>query len=350
MAADEDRRVETRGQPPRTSEAFDEQEPALEEILSSIRNIVSAGGAAGEPLTPDPASDEDGARTPAPTERRDRSGETADEPPGERSGAAPDEMEALTAQLDRDEGGEAPGDAGDPGVAPDAIEALTAQLDRDEDDEPPEDAGDAGAAPDAMEALTAQLDRDEDDEASGDAGESGAEPDAMEALTAQLDRDEDDETSGDTEDPDVASGGSEAATAAAGESEAAPAEHPESAERSDPPVTATAEEPDMTSEAPSAPVEPASEAPQQSAAQSHTPLISPAAEAASVGALAALIAEERRTDADGASPAGDGRTVEQVAEDLLRPMLREWLDDNLPSLVARIVEAEVRRLSARLGR
>lgn len=321
MAADEDRRVETRGQPPRTSEAFDEQEPALEEILSSIRNIVSAGGAAGEPLTPDPASDEDGARTPAPTERRDRSGETADEPPGERSGAAPDEMEALTAQLDRDEGGEAPGDAGDPGVAPDAIEALTAQLDRDEDDEPPEDAGDAGAAPDAMEALTAQLDRDEDDE-----------------------------TSGDTEDPDVASGGSEAATAAAGESEAAPAEHPESAERSDPPVTATAEEPDMTSEAPSAPVEPASEAPQQSAAQSHTPLISPAAEAASVGALAALIAEERRTDADGASPAGDGRTVEQVAEDLLRPMLREWLDDNLPSLVARIVEAEVRRLSARLGR
>ena len=321
MAADEDRRVETRGQLPRTSEAFDEQEPALEEILSSIRNIVSAGGAAGEPLTPDPASDDDGARTPAPTERRDRSGETADAPPGERSGAAPDEMEALTAQLDRDEGGEAPGDAGDPGVAPDAIEALTAQLDRDEDDEPPEDAGDAGA-----------------------------EPDAMEALTAQLDRDEDDETSGDTEDPDVASGGSEAAAAAAGVSEAAPAEHPESAERSDPPVTATAEEPDMTSEAPSAPVEPASEAPQQSAAQSHTPLISPAAEAASVGALAALIAEERRTDADGASPAGDGRTVEQVAEDLLRPMLREWLDDNLPSLVARIVEAEVRRLSARLGR
>jgi cell pole-organizing protein PopZ len=39
------------------------------------------------------------------------------------------------------------------------------------------------------------------------------------------------------------------------------------------------------------------------------------------------------------------QAVESVARDLLRPMLKEWLDDNLPALVERLVRAEIERVS-----
>ncbi|MSP82741.1 MAG: DUF2497 domain-containing protein [Alphaproteobacteria bacterium] len=42
-----------------------------------------------------------------------------------------------------------------------------------------------------------------------------------------------------------------------------------------------------------------------------------------------------------------GRTVEEIAVDLLRPMLKEWLDTNVPSIVERMVEREIRYLSRR---
>ena len=34
-----------------------------------------------------------------------------------------------------------------------------------------------------------------------------------------------------------------------------------------------------------------------------------------------------------------------VAEDMLRPMLQEWLDNNLPSLVERLVRSEIERIA-----
>jgi cell pole-organizing protein PopZ len=40
-----------------------------------------------------------------------------------------------------------------------------------------------------------------------------------------------------------------------------------------------------------------------------------------------------------------GLTVEQLAEGLLRPMLREWLDANLPDMVERLVQKEIQRMS-----
>jgi uncharacterized protein len=43
----------------------------------------------------------------------------------------------------------------------------------------------------------------------------------------------------------------------------------------------------------------------------------------------------------------DGRTLEEVVSDLLRPMLKAWLDDNLPDLVERLVRAEIERVSRR---
>ncbi len=42
-----------------------------------------------------------------------------------------------------------------------------------------------------------------------------------------------------------------------------------------------------------------------------------------------------------------GMTVEALARELLRPMLKEWLDANLPGIVEAAVEAEVARLAGR---
>lgn len=70
-------------------------------------------------------------------------------------------------------------------------------------------------------------------------------------------------------------------------------------------------------------------------------IISPRAEAAAASALAGLSATiESRTRFE-------GETVEALVRELLRPMLREWMDANLPTLVERLVEAEIERLSRR---
>ncbi len=45
---------------------------------------------------------------------------------------------------------------------------------------------------------------------------------------------------------------------------------------------------------------------------------------------------------------GDGR-LDEVAREILRPLLKQWLDDNLPSLVERLVREEIERV-ARRGR
>jgi cell pole-organizing protein PopZ len=39
------------------------------------------------------------------------------------------------------------------------------------------------------------------------------------------------------------------------------------------------------------------------------------------------------------------RSVEDMAQDMLRPMLQEWLDDNLPTLVERLVREEIERVA-----
>ncbi|WP_425330015.1 PopZ family protein [Terrirubrum flagellatum] len=47
--------------------------------------------------------------------------------------------------------------------------------------------------------------------------------------------------------------------------------------------------------------------------------------------------------------AGSQKTLDDVVRELLRPMLKEWLDDNLPGIVERLVRAEIERV-ARGGR
>ena len=41
----------------------------------------------------------------------------------------------------------------------------------------------------------------------------------------------------------------------------------------------------------------------------------------------------------------NSRTLEDLVKELLRPMLKEWLDDNLPSMVERMVRQEIERVS-----
>jgi cell pole-organizing protein PopZ len=58
------------------------------------------------------------------------------------------------------------------------------------------------------------------------------------------------------------------------------------------------------------------------------------AAASAFGALSAAIT----------MPRGD-RTLEDVVRELLRPLLQQWLDDNLPNIVQQAVEAEVERIA-----
>jgi hypothetical protein len=41
----------------------------------------------------------------------------------------------------------------------------------------------------------------------------------------------------------------------------------------------------------------------------------------------------------------NARTLEDLVKEMLRPMLKSWLDDNLPGLVERLVRAEIERVS-----
>ena len=47
--------------------------------------------------------------------------------------------------------------------------------------------------------------------------------------------------------------------------------------------------------------------------------------------------------------ARSGRTVEELVSELLRPMLKAWLDENLPEMVERLVRAEIERVSRGRG-
>src|SRR3954447_18685594 len=45
----------------------------------------------------------------------------------------------------------------------------------------------------------------------------------------------------------------------------------------------------------------------------------------------------------------NARTLEDLVKEMLRPLLKSWLDDNLPGMVERIVKAEIERVSRGRG-
>ena len=51
-----------------------------------------------------------------------------------------------------------------------------------------------------------------------------------------------------------------------------------------------------------------------------------------------------------AQPPRESRTLEDLAREMLEPMLRQWLDENLPRIVESAVRDEVERISrSRVG-
>jgi cell pole-organizing protein PopZ len=63
---------------------------------------------------------------------------------------------------------------------------------------------------------------------------------------------------------------------------------------------------------------------------------------------AAALASEAFTDLSNtimANYAGGGKTLEDLIREMLRPMLKAWLDENLPTVVERLVAREIARLA-----
>lgn len=75
----------------------------------------------------------------------------------------------------------------------------------------------------------------------------------------------------------------------------------------------------------------------------------PASEQSGGGQLVSLQTGEKVAAAfgelDAAIAAGQRRSFDEIAEEMLRPMLTQWLDDNLPTLVERLVREEIERVS-----
>ena len=83
---------------------------------------------------------------------------------------------------------------------------------------------------------------------------------------------------------------------------------------------------------PSPPPQPLFQAPQPEP----DALVSPATDASVSGAFN-LLAHTVLTQ--------NARTLEDLVKEMLRPMLKSWLDDNLPAVVERLVRAEIERVS-----
>lgn len=83
------------------------------------------------------------------------------------------------------------------------------------------------------------------------------------------------------------------------------------------------------------------ESPSEENAAAPFALVSPTAEVASRSALDALSALIVKPDVYGTD------TLEGLVREMLRPMLKEWLDANLPQVVEGLVSKEIARISGK---
>lgn len=86
--------------------------------------------------------------------------------------------------------------------------------------------------------------------------------------------------------------------------------------------------------------EPVFEAEPEEEQEEEDTLVDPASATAAAGMFAAL-SENLRVSSE------QGQTLEGIVRELMRPMLKQWLDDNLPSIVEEKVQAEVERIARR---
>ncbi|MGX5733517.1 PopZ family protein [Bosea thiooxidans] len=119
------------------------------------------------------------------------------------------------------------------------------------------------------------------------------------------------------------------------------------------PAAPPAEEPDITfvEEASAAPAPPAEPAPPPPAA-----VFIPSTTSAPAVDMASLLSDQASSAVTNAFGhlantvlSNNARTLEDLVKEMLKPMLKAWLDDNLPTMVERLVRAEIERV-ARGGR
>jgi cell pole-organizing protein PopZ len=72
------------------------------------------------------------------------------------------------------------------------------------------------------------------------------------------------------------------------------------------------------------------------------------AAASAASAFAGLTASLARPE-PAALVGGSGPTIDALARELLRPMLKEWLDTHLPGIVEAAVRKEVERIARSAG-
>lgn len=107
------------------------------------------------------------------------------------------------------------------------------------------------------------------------------------------------------------------------------------------PVVAAAPQPAPPAPAPAAPAQADTVFEEPAMSAQSQPIVSGDAEKAASAAFGAL--------ASSLASGGEGRTLEEIVSDMLRPMLKEWLDSNLPPLVERLVAEEIERIARRRG-
>lgn len=110
------------------------------------------------------------------------------------------------------------------------------------------------------------------------------------------------------------------------------------------PAVAQAERVDMPQPAAAEPAQRAAVPPAADAEEERLPNVAEETQSLisqSAGLQVARSFEELALAIDGA----ERRSLDEIAEDMLRPMLREWLDDNLPTLVERLVREEIERVA-----
>lgn len=99
------------------------------------------------------------------------------------------------------------------------------------------------------------------------------------------------------------------------------------------------------------PAEPAAPLPPLEPVTPNEPLVSKPVVDAAVSSLAALTSTleiERIAAIPSHGFVGNGgRTLEDMVLELMRPLLKQWLDQNLPATVERVVQKEVERITRR---
>lgn len=87
---------------------------------------------------------------------------------------------------------------------------------------------------------------------------------------------------------------------------------------------------------------------------SYDSLVGESAAASAASAFAGLHASLKKPEPEPAAPTpslnfASGSTVEAMVADMLKPLLKDWLDANLPGIVEKQVRAEVERISRSAG-